>query len=124
MTATLPSGDVKTLLWIQDWDFAWQDRYYFKELVALPKGTKLDTEIHWDNSAKNPRNPSSPPVRVTWGEESKDEMGSVSLIVATQEKTDRAVLQKHYAEHQNKTVRAGLAADPTLGPKIRQLMAE
>ena len=61
---------------------------------------------------------------MTWGEESKDEMGSVSLIVATQEKADRAVLQKHYGEHQNKTVRAGLEADPTLGPNIRQLMAE
>ena len=124
MTATLPNGDVKTLLLIKDWDFAWQDRYYFKELVALPQGTKLDTEIHWDNSAKNPRNPSSPPVRVTWGEESKDEMGSVSLIVATQEKAGRAVLQKHYGEHQNKIVRTGLEADPSLGLKIRQLMAE
>jgi hypothetical protein len=124
MTATLPNGDVKTLLLIKDWDFAWQDRYYFKELVALPKGTKLDTEIHWDNSARNPRNPSTPPVRVTWGEESKDEMGSVSLILTTQEKTDRAVLQKDYGEHQSQIVRAGLEADPTLGPKIRQLMAE
>ena len=37
MTATLPNGDVKTLLSIKDWDFAWQDRYYFKELVALQK---------------------------------------------------------------------------------------
>lgn len=124
MTATLPSGDVKTLLWIKDWDFAWQDRYYFKDLVALPKGTKLDTEIHWDNSAANPRNPSSPPMRVTWGEESKDEMGSISLIAATQEKSERAVLQKDIGEHQNKIVRAGLTADPTLGPKIKQLMAE
>lgn len=124
MTATLPGGDVKTLLWIKDWDFAWQDRYYFKDLVALPKGTKLDAEIHWDNSAANPRNPSSPPQRVTWGEESKDEMGSISLIAATQEKSERAVLQKDLGEHQNKIIRAGLTADPTLGPKIKQLMAE
>jgi len=124
MTATLPDGDVKTLLWIKDWDFAWQDRYYFKDLVALPKGTKLDTEIHWDNSAKNPRNPSSPPTRVTWGEESKDEMGSISLIATTREKSERTLLQKDYAEHQNQIVRAGLKADPTLGLKIKQLLAE
>jgi mono/diheme cytochrome c family protein len=124
LIATLPSGDVKTLLWIKDWDFAWQDRYYFKDLVALPKGTKLDAEIHWDNSAKNPRNPSSPPARVTWGEESKDEMGSVSLITVAHEKSDLPLLQKDIGEHQNEIVRAGLKADPSLGPKIRQLMAE
>jgi mono/diheme cytochrome c family protein len=124
MIATLPSGEVKTLLSISDWDFAWQGRYYFQELVALPQGTKLDTEIHWDNSADNLRNPSSPPVRVTWGEESKDEMGSVSLIVVAHAEKDRATLQTDHTQHQNEVVQAGLKADPTLGPKIRQLLAE
>jgi len=61
MTATLPSGEIKTLLFIKDWDFAWQDRYFFQELVALPRGTRLDTDIHWDNSVENPRNPRIPP---------------------------------------------------------------
>ena len=37
--------------------------------------------ISYDNSAANRRNPSRPPVRVTWGEESNDEMGSVGLQV-------------------------------------------
>jgi hypothetical protein len=124
MTATLPNGDVKTLLSISDWDFAWQGRYYFKDLVALPQGTKLNTEIHWDNSSENVRNPSTPPVRVTWGEESKDEMGSVSLIVAAHEEKDRATLQADHVQHQNAIVQAGLKADPTLAPKIRQLLAE
>lgn len=124
MTATLPDGAVKTLMWIKDWDFAWQDRYYFKDLVALPKGTKLETEIHWDNSAKNPRNPSNPPIRVTWGEESKDEMGSVSLIVSPQQPSDRMALQSDYREHQSRIVRAGLKADPTLGARIKQLLGE
>lgn len=124
MTATLPSGDIKTLLWIKDWDFAWQDRYYFKELVALPKGTRLDTEIHWDNSAANPRNPSNPPVRVTWGEESKDEMGSVSLIAVAHEGSERAALQKDLRQHRAQIVADGLKADPTLAGKIRQLLAE
>ena len=27
LTATLPDGTVKTLLWIKDWDFSWQERY-------------------------------------------------------------------------------------------------
>jgi mono/diheme cytochrome c family protein len=124
MTATLPGGDVKTLLWIKDWDFAWQDRYYFKELVALPKGTRLDAEIHWDNSAANPRNPFSPPVRVTWGEESRDEMGSISLIAVAQENSDRAALQSDIRQHRDAAVRAGIKADPTLLVRLRELLAE
>jgi len=124
MTATLPDGQVKTLLSIGDWDFAWQDRYYFKDLVALPKGTKLDTEIHWDNSAANPRNPSTPPARVTWGEESKDEMGSISLILAAREEKDRAALKTDYGAHESNAVQAGLRSDPKLLGKIRELLAE
>ena len=42
LTATLPDGAVKTLLWIKDWDFSWQERYRFKDFVTLPAGTRLD----------------------------------------------------------------------------------
>jgi hypothetical protein len=124
MTATLPNGDVKTLLWIKDWDFAWQDRYYFKDLVSLPTGTRLDTEIHWDNSAANPRNPSSPPIRVTWGEESRDEMGSISLIAVAEKESERAALQKDIRRHRDAIVAEGLKKDPALMGKIRELLAE
>jgi hypothetical protein len=124
LTATLPDGSLKTLLWIKDWDFAWQDRYYFKNLVALPKGTRLDTEIRWDNSASNPRNPSNPPARVKWGEESRDEMGSISLIAVAKEKTDRPALQADIQRHQGAVIREGLKADPTLAFKIKQLLQE
>lgn len=124
LTATLPGGDVKTLLWIKDWDFAWQDRYYFKELVALPKGTELEAEIHWDNSANNPRNPSSPPIRVRWGEESKDEMGSISLIAVAQKEEERGALQKEISAYQNETIQEGLKADPMLMMRLRKLLAE
>ena len=59
--ATLPNGTVRPLLWIQDWDFNWQDRYDYKEPVLLPKGTRIDMAISYDNSADNPRNPCNPP---------------------------------------------------------------
>src|SRR4029077_15308300 len=97
MTAVLPGGEVKTLLLIKDWDFAWQDRYFFKDMVPLPSGTRLEVELHWDNSAGNPRNPSTPPVRVTVGEESKDEMGSISLIAVPHEEADLKPLQADVA---------------------------
>src|SRR5262249_13713191 len=61
LTATLPDGSTKGLLWISDWDFGWQDSYFYKEPFALPKGTRLDVEIVYDNSAGNPRNPNRPP---------------------------------------------------------------
>src|ERR1044071_650673 len=98
MTATLPGGEMKTLLLIKDWDFAWQDRYFFKELVPLPAGTRLDAEIHWDNSTGNPHNPSSPPSRVSWGEESKDEMGSISLIALAHAEADLPDLRRDISQ--------------------------
>jgi len=124
MTATLPDGGVKTLLSINDWDFAWQDRYYFQQLVPLPKGTRLEVEIHWDNSADNPRNPSSPPVRVTWGEESRDEMGSISLMTVAQKQSDFAPLQSDLSGRRNKMAKEKMQADPALALKIMKLLGE
>ncbi|HEX5222281.1 MAG TPA: hypothetical protein VFZ59_22200 [Verrucomicrobiae bacterium] len=124
LTATLPNGDVKTLLSINDWDFAWQDRYYFKDFVPLPKGTKLEGEIHWDNSADNPHNSSSPPVRVTWGEESKDEMGSISLIAVAHEESDLATLQNDVKQRGRDIAREQMRKDPVLAKKVMQMLAE
>lgn len=124
MTATLPGGEVKTLLFIKDWDFAWQDRYYFQQFVPLPQGTKLDVEIHWDNSAGNPRNPSSPPVRVTWGEESKDEMGSVSLIAVPREQSDLRTLTEDLTQRSRNLARERLRNDPALAQKVAKILAE
>jgi len=124
MTATLPGGEVKTLLLIADWDFAWQDAYYFTDFVSLPKGTRLDAEIHWDNSAENPRNPSSPPVRVTWGEESKDEMGSVTLLTVAHEESELATLKGDVDQHRKEIVRSRMKSDPALAKKIREMLSE
>lgn len=124
LTATLPNGEVKTLLWIKDWDFAWQDRYFFEQYVALPKGTRLDAEVHWDNSTDNPRNPSNPPVRVTWGEQSKDEMGSLSLVGVPHDEADLAILRRDLLRHRNELARARLLTDPSLRRKVMELLAQ
>jgi mono/diheme cytochrome c family protein len=83
MIARLPDGRTQGLLKIDDWDFGWQDSYFFKSAVRLPKGTTIDATIVYDNSSSNLRNPHSPPQRVIWGRESFDEMGSLSLLVGT-----------------------------------------
>ena len=124
MTATLPTGEVRTLLWIRDWDFSWQDRYYFQDYVTLPKGTRLDAEIHWDNSAENPRNVSSPPIRVQWGEQSKDEMGSLTLVGVPHDEADLIALRRDILAHRNVMARERLATDAELRRKVAQLLAE
>lgn len=124
MTATLPNGEVKTLLSITNWDFSWQDRYFFQDFVTLPKGTRLDAEIHWDNSAGNPRNASSPPIRVEWGEQSKDEMGSITIVGVPHDEADLTTLRSDYQKHRNTTVMQRMAADPSLRTKVAQLLAE
>ena len=99
MTATLPDGREQMLLKIPDWDFAWQEQYTFKERVKLPKGTRLKTVLTYDNSATNPRNPTSPPVRVKWGLMSTDEMGSITLQVVAAREEDTEVLREVLRDH-------------------------
>ncbi|MDR3632187.1 MAG: redoxin family protein [Isosphaeraceae bacterium] len=77
--AELPNGDEMKLFAIDDWDFNWQGRYNYAEPVRLPKGAIVRTELVYDNSKDNPRNPSNPPIHVRWGEGSTDEMGAVGL---------------------------------------------
>jgi mono/diheme cytochrome c family protein len=99
LTATLPSGTRETLLWIPDWDFNWQGQYQFEKFVDLPKGTRLDAELTYDNSADNPHNPSSPPKAVAWGEQSTDEMGSLILRLVATKETDLPTLKDAYRNH-------------------------
>ena len=99
MKAVLPDGTEKIFLRIPDWDFAWQEQYSLKSRVRLPKGTKLETELVYDNSANNPRNPISPPVRVKWGPSSTDEMGSISLHVIPVLESEADVLRNALKDH-------------------------
>jgi mono/diheme cytochrome c family protein len=70
----LPDGSTKPLVWVDDWDFNWQLHYTFRRPIKIPAGSKVHIEAIYDNSESNPRNPSSPPRRVTWGEQTTDEM--------------------------------------------------
>ena len=81
VTATLPGGEERWLLRIDDWDFNWQGMYRYVEPVRLPAGTRLSMHFTYDNSADNPRNPHLPPRRVVAGNRSEDEMGNLALQV-------------------------------------------
>lgn len=95
VTATLPDGTVEPLLWIDDWDFNWQDLYQYAKPVRLPKGTRLTLEGIHDNSADNPRNPRNPPQQVRWGEQTFNEMSIAFLNFVPARETDMAELRAH-----------------------------
>jgi len=80
--ARLPDGRMEPLIHILNWDFNWQGEYRYAEPVHLPKGTRITMRYVYDNSDANPRNPSSPPKRVTFGEQTTDEMALLFLLVA------------------------------------------
>ncbi len=92
--AELPGGKTERLIWIKDWDFNWQGSYLFAKPVRLPKGTILKLEAYYDNSADNPFNPSNPPKRVRFGEETTDEMCLCPVTVYTDRREDSAALMK------------------------------
>ena len=92
--AYLPDGSVTPLIWIKDWDFNWQGSYHFAKPVKLPKGTHVDLVYTYDNSENNPRNPSHPPVRVTWGEQTTNEMALAFMSVAVPTPADAVTFQK------------------------------
>jgi hypothetical protein len=113
VNATLPDGSTHPLLWINDWDFNWQEPYQYKQPVRLPKGTRIDVAIRYDNSADNPRNPSNPPKRALWGEESFDEMGTVGLVCEIVNADEEAAIREALDIRVPMAIRAA-GADGTL----------
>jgi peroxiredoxin len=93
LAATLPDGTVEPLLWITHWDMDWQDQYRYVKPVRLPEGTVLTLAAYFDNSADNPRNPNSPPRRVRYGVETKDEMCACHLEFLCDTPAGREVYQ-------------------------------
>ena len=119
-TATLPDGTKKPLIWIKDWDFNWQDQYQYASPFKLPKGTKLEMEFTYDNSADNVRNPNTPPKRVTYGEQTADEMGILFLQVVPEKASDMPALRRFMAE---RTLRGAFAGKHPLQDIIKAIGA-
>jgi hypothetical protein len=82
------------LIWIKDWDFNWQSGYTFTSPIKLPKGTRVEMEYVYDNSEGNPRNPSHPPVRVAYGEQTTNEMGLAFLTFALPTPAEAAAFRR------------------------------
>jgi hypothetical protein len=82
VTAYYPTGESEILLKVPHFDFNWQVGYEFAKPIPLPKGTRLESIAHFDNSANNPYNP-DPTRDVPYGGQTWDEMsvGFFSVVV-------------------------------------------
>ena len=72
-----PTGETQ-VVFKGKWDFDWQMGYDLKEPIVLPKGTRLLTIVHYDNSPNNKWNPDAT-KEVHWGPQNWDEMQSSFL---------------------------------------------
>jgi hypothetical protein len=72
-----PTGEKETVF-KGKFDFNWQLGYDLAKPIVLPKGTRIVSIAHYDNSANNPFNP-DPAKDVRWGPQNWDEMQSVFL---------------------------------------------
>jgi hypothetical protein len=113
-TATLPDGSTKPMIWIDNWDFNWQDSYTYATPFTLPKGTRVDVTLTYDNSADNPRNPVNPPRRVLWGEQSFDEMGAIGFGFEVLHEADVPAFREAIAARTKTAIAAG-GKDGTIG---------
>ncbi len=113
VVARTPDGQTLPMIWIKDWDFNWQGQYFYKSPIDLPKGTVVKLEASFDNSAENPRNPSTPPRRVRWGEQTTDEMCLLGVQLVTDDPAD---LRKIAAMRGNGLGSALVGGDPAPRP--------
>ena len=77
--AELPDRTRQPIILIENWDIDRQSIYRFAQPLFLPANSVLHMRYTYDNSASNPHNPNSPPIRVTAGNRSVDEMGHLWL---------------------------------------------
>lgn len=113
--AIRPGGQEEPLIWIEKWDFNWQDKFVYSAPLELPKGTRLELEAWFDNSSDNPQNPSDPPQRVLFGEESTDEMCLLILQAATQSQAESDRLREGILQATLKTM-----ANAKMTPEFRR----
>jgi len=112
VTATYPDGRQQTLIEVLQWDFNWQDEYYYREPISLPAGTQLHVEAVFDNSADNPSNPNSPPERVTYGEETTDEMLFCFFLLTAPKTEDLIYTIYHNLGHDLQQPRKDVSGGP------------
>jgi hypothetical protein len=76
-----PNGDTTRLISIKDWNFNQQGFYFTPKFLKANKGDLMQFEVLLDNTSENLNNPNKPPKFVLSGNETKDEMIQISILV-------------------------------------------
>jgi len=85
--AEYPDGSEEDLLLIPNYSFDWQLAYqYTPGLKQMPKGTRITTVSHYDNSPFNPYNP-DPASEVNYGQQTYHEMNDAYVFFLDNEET-------------------------------------
>lgn len=79
----------EVLLSVPAYDFNWQHTYQLRQPIELETVRQLRFEVEFDNSAANPFNP-DPSARVTWGDQTWEEMAVAFFEVASPRKDRKA----------------------------------
>lgn len=87
-----PAGDSINLINIPQWDFHWQKYYTFQSIVKIPAGSVIKSEGVYDNTINNHDNPNSPPIAVSRGPFTTDEMFLCYFIFAQYEEGDENII--------------------------------
>ena len=75
LEALLPSGEIRTLSYVDNFNFNWMNNYIYTDEVApvLPKGTLIRVTAWHDNTKENKNNPNAD-AWVGYGDRTVDEM--------------------------------------------------
>ena len=114
VTMTSPGEKPVVLVDIPAWDYRWQETYWFKEPIQVKAGTKLEIQAHFDNSEANPNNPTKPPRKVSYGEQTTDEMLFGFFGVTSAVKPSRRVIYHAYPPEGS--------AEPLIAGKLTPLL--
>jgi tetratricopeptide (TPR) repeat protein len=90
----VPQSGRVWLLYIDKWDFHWQDVYRYENPIRLPKGSIVHIEYRYDNSVGSSRNQREPTRRVRFGEDTEDEMGLLWVQVMPVKSGDVPILTR------------------------------
>ena len=69
-----PTNDTIPFIKIPHWDFDWQDFYWFEYMKKIPAGSQIHGKGIYDNTVNNIHNPNTPPIDISAGLNTTDEM--------------------------------------------------
>ena len=118
-TARRPDGTTEWLIDIDDWNLDWQAVYELATPMPLPAGTVISMRWTYDNSARNERNPNTPPRRVRAGNRAADEMSHLWLQVLPKRREDHAPLQEALMRQRLRKYPGDFTANANLGALLQ-----